>query len=1045
MPGSSIPAPGGAPAGATALPDGSPDQLAAALPPGNAMVLGGPGSGKTALLEAAMRGLLARPGGTARLLTSSRQAALASTERLLAALTTAAGGELACVTWHAFARGLVTSHADLLDYRGEPRPLSGPEQWSLVRSLLQLDPPAVDWGELTPLVDTRAFTDELAEFVLACERRVIDPDELLARARAEDRPNWARAAAFLAVYHDHLALQDAVDQAGLVVQAGDLLEDRPDVLAATVAQVGTLLVDEAQELDPAQLRLLRLLVDGGARAILAGDPAGATDAFRGAQPGALPGCAERLGARVLLLERSRRLGGQALDAVRRLQAADAGGAVALGGGGTTAVEAARYPGPAEEAEAVARLLRVAHQRDGVTYGRMAVLLPSTRRLAGPIRRALERFGVPYRLGPGERRLVAEPVVGHLLDLFRLALDPGRADELLPSLLTSPLGGLDAGELRTLRRSAVLADRSLAEHVRDPRPAAADPAGAPGTADPEEGAEADGGRRPGTPAALDPALERRVAALRDLVGRAERWVAELDADACFWEVWRHAPAFADLIRRAEADPSDADVQRQLDALTAFSRALGLFVDGRPGASMRTYLDVVERADFASDPWLPPTTAAADAVALWSIDAAKGQELDLVVVTGCLEGTLPRTTGEHGLFEAWRLDGDPGPVAHARAVLDAERRRFVLAASRARDRVVFTASRVEGRGEPSRFLLDLGLDLPAEPTPPDPATLGPLEAAGTLRRAMADRGRPAAERLAAATTLAAMPGVDPTTWWWQRDWTVDPEPIAAEGRLRTSYSRIGTYEDCHLRYFFGSVAGLDDRSSYQMAFGRLMHTIFELAAKGEVADEPEALKAAYRERFDPAWFPSRAVAHQYWRDGMAMLELWHHGEAEAAREALQFEVGFEMEVAGHLVRGRIDRVDRRPDGGIVLLDYKTARTPAGEEDAARSLQLAIYYLAALRDPELAALGVPVEMQLVYPARARQGRFTRVSQRPGPDHAAEVERRLVALLDGAAAEAFDPNPHADCRRCPFKPICPMWPQGEDFLAAAQPAAGLDREGMP
>ena len=62
-------------------------------------------------------------------------------------------------------------------------------------------------------------------------------------------------------------------------------------------------------------------------------------------------------------------------------------------------------------------------------------------------------------------------------------------------------------------------------------------------------------------------------------------------------------------------------------------------------------------------------------------------------------------------------------------------------------------------------------------------------------------------------------------------LSPEPIAAEGRLRTSYSRIGTYEDCHLKYFFGSVAGLDDRSSYQMAFGRLMHTIFELAAKGE----------------------------------------------------------------------------------------------------------------------------------------------------------------------------------------------------------------------
>ena len=131
---SALPGPG--PVG---LADGPPAELAATLQPGNVVILGGPGSGKTALLEATMHHLLARPGGTARFLTSSRQAAVASTERLLAGLAGAAGGELACVTWYAFARGLVTSHADLLDYRGEPRPLSGPEQWSLVRSLLTLD------------------------------------------------------------------------------------------------------------------------------------------------------------------------------------------------------------------------------------------------------------------------------------------------------------------------------------------------------------------------------------------------------------------------------------------------------------------------------------------------------------------------------------------------------------------------------------------------------------------------------------------------------------------------------------------------------------------------------------------------------------------------------------------------------------------------------------------------------------------------------------------------------------------------------------------
>src|SRR5207244_694534 len=143
--------------------------------------------------------------------------------------------------------------------------LSGPEQWSLVRSLLT-EAPVLDWGELTALVHTRAFTDELAEFVLGCERRLVEPDDLAAMAASGKGPAvWQLAAAFLAAYTERLALEDSVDQAGLVAQAGDLLADQPDVLAATVARASTVLVDEAQELDPAQLRLLGLLVEGGAR------------------------------------------------------------------------------------------------------------------------------------------------------------------------------------------------------------------------------------------------------------------------------------------------------------------------------------------------------------------------------------------------------------------------------------------------------------------------------------------------------------------------------------------------------------------------------------------------------------------------------------------------------------------------------------------------------------------------------------------------------------------------------------------------------------
>ena len=58
------------------------------------------------------------------------------------------------------------------------------------------------------------------------------------------------------------------------------------------------------------------------------------------------------------------------------------------------------------------------------------------------------------------------------------------------------------------------------------------------------------------------------------------------------------------------------------------------------------------------------------------------------------------------------------------------------------------------------------------------------------------------------------------------------------------------------------------------------------------------------------------------------------------------------------------------------------------------------------------------------------------PGLQHVGELVQ--AGNLEVAVA-ALDPNPHADCRRCPFKPICPMWPQGEDFLAPAHPASEL------
>ncbi|WP_265446128.1 ATP-dependent helicase [Flexivirga meconopsidis] len=75
--------------------------------------------------------------------------------------------------------------------------------------------------------------------------------------------------------------------------------------------------------------------------------------------------------------------------------------------------------------------------------------------------------------------------------------------------------------------------------------------------------------------------------------------------------------------------------------------------------------------------------------------------------------------------------------------------------------------------------------------------------------------------------------------------------------------------------------------------------------------------------------------------------------AARTPEEIEVAVETWVDGVSVRGRIDAVFRRADGGYVIVDWKTGKKPHGARAASRVLQLAAYRLAFAR-----LRGVPTE---------------------------------------------------------------------------------------
>jgi hypothetical protein len=91
--------------------------------------------------------------------------------------------------------------------------------------------------------------------------------------------------------------------------------------------------------------------------------------------------------------------------------------------------------------------------------------------------------------------------------------------------------------------------------------------------------------------------------------------------------------------------------------------------------------------------------------------------------------------------------------------------------------------------------------------------------------------------------------------------------------------------------------------------------------------------------------------------------------------------------------------------------------------------------MRSDELRALGTPKIAELIYLRHEKEGSIRRAAiNRPkdaedGTRWDDVVEGRIAELIRGIEEEDFAPNPDAECRFCSFKPLCPMWPQGEEL----------------
>ncbi len=254
-------------------------------------------------------------------------------------------------------------------------------------------------------IDLQGDVRRLDAEISWAKSRLVPPSAYEEAARQASRRTplpGARIAELYRRYEETRQLRGALDLDDLLWQAGDLLEEEPAFARAVRWWHRHVFVDEMQDLNDAQYRLLRLLVGEDPDLFVVGDPNQSVYGWNGADPELLLRVTEEYaGTRVVRLETNHRCAAPVVRVAAAVLGEEKAPPSARGTGPLPSIVC--FPNELDEAAGVAHRVWLAH-RPGRTWSSIAVLARTNAQLAR-IAQALDEARVPNRtsgaeLGPG---------------------------------------------------------------------------------------------------------------------------------------------------------------------------------------------------------------------------------------------------------------------------------------------------------------------------------------------------------------------------------------------------------------------------------------------------------------------------------------------------------------------------------------------------------------------------------------------------------------------------------------------------------------------
>jgi len=612
------------------------------------VIVAGPGTGKTRTLAVRLAWLVTEKGVAPESLlaiTFTNKAAAEMRERLADLLGESTAARATVCTFHALGALLLREHGcaiglaeDFVILDEEARLLLAKRAWP------ELGAREID-GALEAISQTKnQIEKDFTTEPLRAQGEESEEDENNLRFSALSASQFS---SLFQRYEASLAESHALDFDDLIARTVALLDGNGEILRQVRERFVWIAVDEYQDVNPAQHRLLRLLAGDGQRLTAIGDPDQAIYGFRGADHryfAAFP--TDYPGATTLHLRQNYRSAQSILDAAQQVIARNPDRAsLEIFSEFTQQVKLDIYVAPTDKAEAE----YVVHQIEQLVGGTSYFSLDSGRVEddTKPVHWAFGDFAVLYRLNSQSRMLT---------EAFERSGIPFQVVGQTPLAGQSPVREILA-HLWLLHTpdSLVHQERVLGKSLTQRRSGA------------EKGAGDNGMMGTGVPAIISSSHHPRLTTLFAELAEIRPIATQIERVAAF-------------LAEQRADGFSAAEQERV--------ALLLRRAAPYGDHLRRFLEATalqSEADYY-DP-------RADRVTLMTIHAAKGLEFPVVFVVGCEEGLLPYTP--------------PGKTADVAE----ERRLFYVGMTRARQKLALIRARrrlLYGQwmeNPPSRFVNDI----------------------------------------------------------------------------------------------------------------------------------------------------------------------------------------------------------------------------------------------------------------------------------------------------------------------------------------------------